>query len=67
MEKEEAILGGGCFWCLEAAFRELPGVLDVISGYAGGKKENPTYQEVCGGETDHAEVVKIIFDPDKVC
>ena len=60
---ETAILGGGCFWCLEAVFDDLAGVLSVESGYAGGPKPNPTYEEVCGGRTGHAEVVRISFDP----
>jgi peptide-methionine (S)-S-oxide reductase len=58
-----AVLGGGCFWCLEAAFSELKGVLRVLPGYAGGTAENPTYKQVCTGTTGHAEVVKITFDP----
>lgn len=61
-----ATLGGGCFWCIEAVFDELEGIEDVISGYAGGHKENPTYQEVCTGTTGHAEVVQIKFDPDVI-
>jgi len=60
---EIATLGGGCFWCTEAVFQMLPGVRTVTSGYAGGTKENPTYQEVCGGDTGHAEVIQIEFDP----
>jgi len=56
-------LGGGCFWCLEAVFRELQGVTRVVSGYAGGAEPNPTYQDVCAGVTGHAEVVQIDFDP----
>jgi peptide-methionine (S)-S-oxide reductase len=58
-----AVLGGGCFWCLEAAFELVPGVLDVESGYAGGPKENPTYEQVSTGLTGHAEVVRIRYDP----
>lgn len=61
--KELATLGGGCFWCLEAAFAQLRGVAKVESGYAGGHVVNPTYQQVCGGGTGHAEVVQIAFDP----
>lgn len=61
---EEAVLGGGCFWCLEAAFQELSGVQDVESGYAGGHVDEPTYHEVCGGGTGHAEVVRVRFDPE---
>ncbi|WP_297372117.1 peptide-methionine (S)-S-oxide reductase MsrA [Acidocella sp.] len=60
---ETAILGGGCFWCLEAAYDELRGVSRVRSGYAGGDLPNPTYKQVCTGETGHAEVVEVIFDP----
>jgi len=56
-------LGGGCFWCIEAVFKMIPGVKKVASGYAGGKKENPTYSEVCAGDTEHAEVVSISYDP----
>ena len=58
-----AVLGGGCFWCLDAAFRDLDGVLSVESGYAGGRDANPTYEAVCTGRTGHAEVVRITFDP----
>lgn len=58
-----AVLGGGCFWCLEAVFRELDGVHSVESGYAGGHVANPSYEEVCGGDTGHAEVVRLRFDP----
>jgi peptide-methionine (S)-S-oxide reductase len=58
-----AVLGGGCFWCLDAVFRELDGVHSVESGYAGGRPANPTYEQVCGGDTGHAEVVRITFDP----
>ncbi|HJU89336.1 MAG TPA: peptide-methionine (S)-S-oxide reductase MsrA [Gemmatimonadaceae bacterium] len=60
---EIATLGGGCFWCLDAVYRELRGVEKVVSGYAGGAPPNPTYQQVCGGDTGHAEVVQITFDP----
>ncbi|HPD67709.1 MAG TPA: bifunctional methionine sulfoxide reductase B/A protein [Ignavibacteriales bacterium] len=60
--KDSIILGGGCFWCIEAAFREIPGVIDVISGYSAGFVENPTYEQVCTGTTGHAEVVKITYD-----
>jgi len=60
---ETATLGGGCFWCTEAVFDDLIGVVDVVSGYSGGHKENPTYQEVCSETTGHAEVVQIKFDP----
>jgi peptide-methionine (S)-S-oxide reductase len=61
--KEIATLGGGCFWCLEAVFDELKGVVSVESGYMGGHLQDPTYAEVCGGNTGHAEVVQIRFDP----
>ncbi|HAM72030.1 MAG TPA: peptide-methionine (S)-S-oxide reductase [Verrucomicrobiales bacterium] len=58
-----AILGGGCFWCLEAVYEGIPGVRAVVSGYSGGTTPNPTYESVCSGETGHAEVVRIEFDP----
>lgn len=58
-----ATLGGGCFWCLDAVFRRLDGVADVISGYAGGHVPNPSYEEVCGKRTGHAEVVQVVYDP----
>ncbi len=60
---EVATLGGGCFWCLEAVYQEMKGVLRVESGYAGGHVANPTYKEVCTGTTGHAEVVQITYDP----
>ena len=60
---ETAVLGGGCFWCLEAVFDRLRGVQSVESGYAGGHNADPTYEAVCSGETGHAEVVRISFDP----
>ena len=60
---EVATLGGGCFWCLEAAFVQLIGVESVVSGYAGGQMRNPDYRSVCGGDTGHAEVVEVRFDP----
>ncbi len=60
---EIATLGGGCFWCVEAVFQELEGVGFVESGYAGGEKPNPTYQEVCAGDSGHAEVAQVHFDP----
>jgi len=63
MDREVATLGGGCFWCLDAVYRQLRGVEKVESGYAGGTKPNPTYRDVCGGQTGHAEVVQITFDP----
>lgn len=61
--KEIATLAGGCFWCLEAVYLQLKGIEKVVSGYAGGKVANPTYNQVCGGRTGHAEVVQITFDP----
>lgn len=64
MASELATLGGGCFWCLEAAFERLRGVNDVRSGYAGGHVPDPGYREVCSGATGHAEVVQVEFDPD---
>ena len=60
---ETATLGGGCFWCVEAIYQDVIGVHKVVSGYAGGTVENPTYEEVCSGTTGHAEVVQIVFDP----
>ncbi len=63
---QQATLGGGCFWCLEAAFKRLDGVLSVTSGYAGGRTVNPTYKEVCTDTTGHAEVIQIEFDPQKI-
>lgn len=63
---ETATLGGGCFWCLEAVYLELRGVLRVDSGYAGGHVRQPTYQQVCAGATGHAEVVRIRFSPDEI-
>jgi len=62
-EREVATVGGGCFWCLDAIYRQLRGVERVESGYAGGTTPNPSYREVCGGRTGHAEVVQITFDP----
>jgi len=61
-----ATLGGGCFWCVEAVFEELEGVVDVESGYSGGSVPNPSYRRVCEGDTGHAEVVRIEFDPDRI-
>ena len=61
--RETATLGGGCFWCLEAAFEQVRGVETVVSGYAGGFVERPTYEQVCDGVTGHAEVVQVTFDP----
>jgi len=61
--REVATLGGGCFWCLEAVFEHLRGVERVVSGYCGGSVAHPTYRQVCGGDTGHAEVVQVTFDP----
>ena len=66
MSHSSLVLGGGCFWCLDAAYRLLPGVTAVTSGYAGGQKDNPTYEEVCSESTGHAEVVKIDYDPAQI-
>jgi len=63
MTQEIATLAGGCFWCLEAVFDQLKGVTSVESGYMGGRNPNPTYEQVCGGSTGHAEVVQVTFDP----
>lgn len=63
---EIATLGGGCFWCLEAVFDDLNGVVDVVSGYTGGQRPNPTYEQICTGVTGHAEVVQVTFDPQLV-
>jgi len=65
-ELETAVFGGGCFWCTEAVFKMLKGVTSVLPGYAGGIKPNPTYEEVTSGDTGHAEVVQIIYDPAQV-
>jgi len=61
-----ATLGGGCFWCLDAVYREIEGVTGVVSGYAGGSRPNPTYEQVCSGATGHAEVVQVEFDPEVI-
>jgi peptide-methionine (S)-S-oxide reductase len=66
MTTEITTLAGGCFWCLEAVYDQLKGVEDVVSGYAGGKVANPTYELVCTGTTNHAEVVQITFNPDVI-
>ena len=61
--KQVAVFGGGCFWCTEAVFESLKGVVSVMPGYAGGQIKNPTYEEVCSGKTGHAEVIRIEYDP----
>ena len=63
---EKATFGAGCFWGVEHFFAEVPGVIDAVSGYAGGHADNPTYRQVCSGQTNHAEVVEVTFDPAKV-
>jgi peptide-methionine (S)-S-oxide reductase len=63
---ETALLAGGCFWCTEAVYEMVPGVLDASSGYIGGHVKNPTYKQVCEGDTGHAEVTKLVYDPAKV-
>lgn len=63
---DSVILGGGCFWCLDALYRRIRGVVNVTSGYAGGESENPTYEQVCTGFTNHAEVVKVEFQTDEI-
>jgi peptide-methionine (S)-S-oxide reductase len=64
--QEIATFGAGCFWGIEAAFRQIPGVIDAVVGYSGGKTENPTYKDVCTDTTGHAEVVQVTFDPEKL-
>jgi peptide-methionine (S)-S-oxide reductase len=64
--KETITLGGGCFWCVDAVLADLKGVSQVLSGYAGGTVENPTYEQVCSGQTGHAEVVEVEFDPEVI-
>ena len=66
MAIETYVLGGGCFWCLDAVYRDVKGVIDVISGYAGGETPHPTYEQVCAGMTGHAEVVAVSFDDEIV-
>ncbi len=63
---QQALFGGGCFWCTEAVFLQLHGVQKVVSGYAGGQNPNPTYEQVCGGDTNHAEVILIDFDENQI-
>jgi methionine-S-sulfoxide reductase len=62
----KAYFAAGCFWGIEHAFRQLPGVIDAVSGYAGGHTENPTYENVCSGTTGHAETVEVMYEPEKV-
>jgi peptide-methionine (S)-S-oxide reductase len=66
MAEEVAILAGGCFWCTEAVFNDVVGVKSVESGYIGGDVVNPTYKQVCGGDTGHAEAIRVTFDPDAI-
>jgi peptide-methionine (S)-S-oxide reductase len=66
MPQEEAIFAGGCFWCTEAVFGQLNGVSGVVSGYIGGHTVDPTYKDVCGGNTGHAEAIRIAFDADVI-
>ncbi len=65
-ETETIVLGGGCFWCMEAVFRRVPGIVEVMPGYAGGDYPEPTYEDVCTGRTGHAEVVRLRFDPEQI-
>jgi len=66
MKTHTVTLGGGCFWCVEAVYERMPGIISVTSGYAGGQTENPTYDDICTGKTGHAEVVQIEYDPEKI-
>jgi peptide-methionine (S)-S-oxide reductase len=65
-KQEKATFGAGCFWGVEVAFRQVPGVTDAVAGYLGGTLPNPTYKDVCTGQTGHAEVVEVTYDPDRV-
>lgn len=65
-QQETATLGGGCFWCVEAVYRETAGITSVVSGYMGGRDANPTYQQVCSGTTGHVEVVQVKYDPSQI-
>ncbi|MFP4430571.1 MAG: peptide-methionine (S)-S-oxide reductase MsrA [Spirochaetaceae bacterium] len=66
LQDNQIVLGGGCFWCLEAVYQRIDGIESVVSGYAGGQVDNPTYEQVCTGETGHAEVVLVTFNPEKI-
>src|ERR671917_366096 len=66
MAEQQATLAGGCFWCTEAVFKDVIGVSRVESGYIGGTVPNPTYRQVCGGDTGHAEAIRVTFDPEQV-
>jgi peptide-methionine (S)-S-oxide reductase len=66
MKKERIVLGGGCFWCIEAVYKRVKGVLSAVSGYSGGARPNPTYENVCSGATGHAEVVDISYDSEQI-
>lgn len=66
MTEEKATFAGGCFWCVEAAFKELDGVESVVSGYCGGSTDNPSYEEICSGKTGHAEAVQIEYNPSRI-
>jgi peptide-methionine (S)-S-oxide reductase len=66
MKKERIVLGGGCFWCIEAVYRNVKGVISAVSGYAGGARANPSYENVCSGATGHAEIVDISYDADAI-
>jgi len=66
MSQQTASFAAGCFWGVEARFREVPGVIDALSGYMGGRTADPTYKQVCGGDTGHAEAVQVVFDDEKV-
>jgi peptide-methionine (S)-S-oxide reductase len=66
MTEKQAIFGAGCFWCIEAVFNQLKGVINVMPGYAGGHIKNPAYREICEGRTGHAEVIRIVYDADEI-
>ncbi len=66
LQDNQIVLGGGCFWCLEAVYQRIDGIESVVSGYAGGEVDNPTYEDVCTGRTGHAEVVLVTFNPEKI-